>query len=155
MSSFASTETALCVYETALILRAKKEGYINDTNFIADTGASSHMVCSKKYLTNIQPMKSEVFVGSEQLVLCTEKGTYRGFLKSRFGKNIPICLQDVIYVPNLTVNLLSITKCISKHGVQFTATNSKLFQYNEGTQIEFDKELMLLILYHQMARPLI
>jgi hypothetical protein len=46
MSSSASTETALCAYGTALILRAKEEGYINDTTFIADTGASSHMVCS-------------------------------------------------------------------------------------------------------------
>jgi hypothetical protein len=45
MSSSASTETALCVYETALILRAKEEGYSIDTTFIADTGASSHMVC--------------------------------------------------------------------------------------------------------------
>jgi hypothetical protein len=118
MSSSASTETALCVYETALILRAK-EGYINDTIFIADIGASSYMVCSKQYLTDLQPIKSEVFVGSDQLVFCTKKGSYGGFLKNRFGKNILIRLQYVIYVPSLTVSLLSITKCISKHGVQF------------------------------------
>jgi hypothetical protein len=68
MSSPASTETALCVYETALILRAKEDGFINDTTFIADTGASSHMVYSKKHLTDIQPTRSELFVGSEQLV---------------------------------------------------------------------------------------
>jgi hypothetical protein len=127
MSSSASTEIALCVYETALILRAKEEGYINDTTFITDTGASSHMFCSRKYLTDIQTIKTEVFVGSEQLIPCTEKCTYRGFLKNRFCKNIPICLQDLIYVPNLTVNLLSITKCISKYGAQFTANNSKSF----------------------------
>jgi hypothetical protein len=64
MSSSASTETALCVYETALTLRAKEEGYINDTTFIADTGASSHMVCSKKYLIDLQTTKTEIFVGS-------------------------------------------------------------------------------------------
>jgi hypothetical protein len=82
-------------------------------------------------------------VGSEQLVPCTEKGTYRSFLKNRFReKNIPICLQDVIYVLNLTFNLLSITKCISKHGVQFTAKNSRLFLNIKGTQVKFEKELM-------------
>jgi hypothetical protein len=46
-------------------LRAKEEGYINDATFIADTGTSSYMVCSKKDLTDIQPIKSEIFVGSE------------------------------------------------------------------------------------------
>jgi hypothetical protein len=37
----------LCVYETALIVKAIKDGYANDQTFIADTGASSHMIDSK------------------------------------------------------------------------------------------------------------
>jgi hypothetical protein len=76
-------------------MRAKEEGYINDTTFIADIGASSHMVCSKKYLMDIHTFNSEVTMGSEQLVPCTERGTYKGFLKNRFGKNIPN-LQQII-----------------------------------------------------------
>jgi hypothetical protein len=44
----------LCVYEIALIVKAIKDGYVSDQTFIADTGASSHMVYSKRYLTNLQ-----------------------------------------------------------------------------------------------------
>jgi hypothetical protein len=44
----------LCVYETALIAKAIEDVYVSDQTFIADTGASSHMVYSKCYLTNIQ-----------------------------------------------------------------------------------------------------
>jgi hypothetical protein len=32
--------------------------------------------------------------------------------------------------------------CISKHGVQFTANNSRFFLNIKGTQIKFEKELM-------------
>jgi hypothetical protein len=39
-------ETALCVYESALIARAKVDGVLTEYTFIADTGASSHMVYS-------------------------------------------------------------------------------------------------------------
>jgi hypothetical protein len=54
------TETALCIYESALMLRAIDSGYVNDTNFVADTGATSHMVNSTKYLTDITPVTSEI-----------------------------------------------------------------------------------------------
>jgi hypothetical protein len=40
------TEAALCIYETALMVSAKEEGYVNDTIFVADTGATSHVVFS-------------------------------------------------------------------------------------------------------------
>jgi hypothetical protein len=141
-SSSASVEIALCVYETALIMRAKEEGYINDMTFIADTGTSSHMVHTKKYLTGIQSINSEVTMRSEQMVPCTEKGTYRGFLKNKFGKHIPICLQNVCYVTQLTANLLSITRCTSQHGVYFTAKNNRMYLNIKGQQIKFEKELM-------------
>jgi hypothetical protein len=46
-----------------------------------------------------------------------------------------------LHVPWLAVNLLSITKCITKHGVPFSANNKNLFLSISGTQIKFDKEI--------------
>jgi hypothetical protein len=46
-----------------------------------------------------------------------------------------------LYVHWLAVNLLSITKCITQHGVQFSANNKNLFLSMSGTQIKFDKEI--------------
>jgi ribosomal protein L30/L7E len=44
---------------TALMLRAIDSGYVNDTTFVADTGAISHMVNATKYLIDITPITSE------------------------------------------------------------------------------------------------
>jgi hypothetical protein len=66
------TKTTLCIYETALMIRAK-EGYVNDINFLADTGATSHMVNAAKNLTDITQINSEITLGTEEQYQCTEK----------------------------------------------------------------------------------
>jgi hypothetical protein len=92
-------------------------------------------------LTDITPITSEITTGNEDKFQCTEKGIYRGFFKNKHGNDVPIVLQDVLCVPWLAVNLLSITKCITRQGVQFSANNRNLFLSIRGTQINFDKEI--------------
>jgi hypothetical protein len=41
------------------MVRAIESGYVNDTTFVADTGAITPMVNSTKYLTHIMPINSE------------------------------------------------------------------------------------------------
>jgi hypothetical protein len=123
------------------MVRAIESGYVNDTNFVADTGATSHMVNSTKYLTVIAQINSQITIGNEDLFQCTEKGIYRRFFKNNHGKDIPIVLQDILHVPWLTVNFLSITKCITKQGVQFSANNKNLCLSKSVTQFKFDKEI--------------
>jgi hypothetical protein len=134
------TQTALCIYET-LICRAKESGYVNDTTFVADTGATSHVVNSTKYLTDITQISSDITMGNEDQFQCTKKGIFRGFFKAKHGKDTPIVLKDDLHVPMLAVKFLSITKCIIKQGVQFTANNRKLLSTIQGTQIKFNKEI--------------
>jgi hypothetical protein len=93
------------------MVRAIESGYVNDTTFVADTGATSHMINSTKYLTDITPVTSEITVGYDGRFQCTEKGIYRGFFKNKHRIDVPVILQDVLHVPWLAVNLLSITKC--------------------------------------------
>jgi hypothetical protein len=117
------TETALFIYETALVVRSREAGYVNDTTFVADTGATSHMVKSKKCLTDITQITSEKIMGNEEQLKCTENVIYRVYFKNKHGHDVPIILRDVLHVTWLSVNLLSITKCITTHGVQFTTNN--------------------------------
>jgi hypothetical protein len=84
------------------------------------------MVNSKKYLTDIMQITSEITMENEEQFQCTEKGIYRGYVKNKHRHDVPIILTGVLHVPWLSVNLLSITKCITKHGVQFTANNRNL-----------------------------
>jgi hypothetical protein len=60
------TETASCIYETAFMVRAKGSGYVNDTTFVADTDATNHMVNSKKHLTDVKQITSEITMGNEE-----------------------------------------------------------------------------------------
>jgi hypothetical protein len=116
------------------MLRAIESGYVNDTTFVADTGATSHMVNSIKYLKDITPVTSEITMGNDDRFQCTEKGLYRGFFQNKHGIDVLIVLQEVLHVPWLAVNMLSNTKCITKHGVQFSSNNRYLFLSINGTQ---------------------
>jgi hypothetical protein len=75
----------------------------NENTFIADTGASSNMVYSKKYSTDLMPYDASITVGHDDLMKCTEKDTYRGYFKNALGKKIPVYLTDVLHVPGLYV----------------------------------------------------
>jgi hypothetical protein len=114
---------------------------LNENTFIADTGASRHMVYSKKYLTDMVPHDASITAGHDYLMKCTEKGTYRGYFKKALGKKIPVYLTDVLHVPGLNVNLFSITKCINKAGKHFQGTHKNLVFLVNVIRIDFEKQL--------------
>jgi hypothetical protein len=77
---------------------------------VADTGATSHILNTKKYLTDTMQISGEITMGTEEKFQCTEKGTYRGIFKNKYGEDLPDVLQKVLYVPMLAEISLSITK---------------------------------------------
>jgi hypothetical protein len=105
------TEQMLCVYETALIVKAIEDGYVSDQTFIAVIGASSHMVYSKRYLTNIQEVDTKVTAGNNMTMKCNLKVDFVCYLQSD-SRQVRGNLKDVLYVPGLNVNLLSFTQCL-------------------------------------------
>jgi hypothetical protein len=116
------TEQMLCVYETELIVQ---DGYVNDQTFIADTGASSHMVYSKYYLTNIQEIDTRVTAGNNMTMQCTLKGHYVGYLQSE-GRQVWFNLKDFLYVPGFNVKLLSVTQYLRYPRVTFRGDSEGL-----------------------------
>jgi Reverse transcriptase (RNA-dependent DNA polymerase) len=135
-------ELSLCVFETALIAAAQSSGILQDVTFIADSGASSHMVYSDLHLFDIEPIDTMVTVGNNSSMPCTSKGTYRGVSTNPDGSTVLITLYDVLYVPQLKVNLLSITKCMSNPSVTlFGSSTSLALQFGQHTLI-FGKELL-------------
>lgn len=75
--------------------------------WIADSGATSHMTHSSDSLYNIQPtIGLQVRVGDGNCVDCLYKGSLN--IKNKQGKHIT--LRDVLYVPRIGINLLSIGK---------------------------------------------
>jgi hypothetical protein len=119
------TEQMLCVNETASIAKAIEDGYVSDQTFIADAGASSHMVYSMRYLTNIQEVYTKVTAGNNITMQCTLKGNYVGYLQSE-GRQVRETLKDALCVPGLNVYLLSVTQCLKYPGVTFDGDSEGL-----------------------------
>ncbi|XP_073811779.1 uncharacterized protein [Musca autumnalis] len=92
----------------------------NDRDWFIDSGASLHMSMRKEWFTGIRPSTvKEIFVANK------EKLGVEGIGDTKFklfvnGKNMDITFYDVLYVPNLSVNLLSVSQIISRgYTVQF------------------------------------
>jgi hypothetical protein len=131
---------------TAVMLScvSNAKGYektITQYTFIADSGASSHMVNSKKHLTNIEKCNIDVKVGNSEVMKCSLKGTYEGKVIDKKGNEMILTLQDVMYVPELWVNLFSITKAIANPKVTLTTKDKLIVLKVNGNEIIFDKTL--------------
>jgi hypothetical protein len=64
----------LCIYKAAIIVKAIE--YVIDQTFISYTGASSHMVYSKRYLSKLDKIDTKVTAGNNMTMTCTLKGAY-------------------------------------------------------------------------------
>ena len=127
-------ETMMCFMETAFLVAAKLEGKINDFTFVADTGASSHMVYDDKFLHDTVDVIGQTITAAQATILpITKKGKYRAYCLDKQNNRIHIVLEDVLCVPQLGVNLLSITKCISNPNLSFHSDS-------RGSILKFAKE---------------
>jgi hypothetical protein len=136
-----SSEQTLCIYES-ILSNHEEEIPMNPRTFIADTGATSHMVYSKKYLINTKKISLIVTAGNNEHMECTLKGDFQGLILDNQGIFVPIVLTDVLYVPDLKLNLLSITKCIAQPNVTLHGTKDYLsLKFQNNAEIPFQKQI--------------
>jgi hypothetical protein len=82
--------------------------------WLLDSGTSSHVCCLKEFYKDFEPYNSKIKVGDGREVRVTGKGSVE--IKVKTNNQIKnLRLEDVLYVPELKVNLISIGK-ISKRG---------------------------------------
>jgi hypothetical protein len=107
-----TANVALFCYETCLLTTNGQEN-VNINTFIADSGASAHMVHSKSLLKNNQEESGEVKIGDRNEIKSLGKGTIHGYYTNKDGEVITITLNYVLLVPDIWVNLFSITEATS------------------------------------------
>lgn len=99
---------------------------IDSTEWILDSGASSHMVNNKSKIRNWKENISEIGTAKEnERMLSYGIGNIE-------TKNCT--LEEVIYVPNLSKNLLSVNK-ITQHGGKVIFENEKVQVYKDQNKI--------------------
>jgi hypothetical protein len=96
------------------VLLNNNTGTANLTNntFICDSGASCHMRNSTEGMYDLQDHIQAITVGNSETMWSNYIGTFKGTIIQQDGTNIEIVLNDVLYVPDLWVNLISVTKAL-------------------------------------------
>jgi hypothetical protein len=86
---------------------------MSSNTFIFDSGAESHMMHSKEGLRNLKPWKVPVKVGNAANIYYEMKGTYHGLVTQEGGRTVHITLEDVLYIPDLYINLFFMTEVLN------------------------------------------
>ena len=99
-----------------------------NSGWIIDSGATQHMTFEKNHLSDYVEFKQPctVNLGDNRTILAYGKGTYR-ILADLDGNVQHIALRDVLYLPDLEKNLLSV-RAMAKLGasVQFESDRCKI-----------------------------
>ena len=98
-------------------------------NWIVDSGATCHMCSNKKFFVDLQPLKQqmEVTLGDGHTLKAIGSGVVSLKMKLPNSTSSRCNVQDVLYVPALSYNLLSVAKA---------AESGKVTEFNDsGCQI--------------------
>ena len=78
--------------------------------FIADSGATCHMRNSTSGMYDLEDYIQEITVGNSEIMLSKYRGKFKGTIIQQDGRYMDIILNDVLFVPDLYLNLISLTK---------------------------------------------
>ena len=108
------------------------------TDFILDSGATTHICHDKSLFNFLKPDKSTIKWGNNKDALLKAQGI--GDISIRFSStNKPACIKDVLYVPDLGLSLLSTSvlcsrKCslkINSKAIELYGPDTKLLALGE------------------------
>ena len=126
--------------QSLFISHARQQGITTDT-FIADSGATTHMRNSEHGMFDMVDHIVDIKVGNSQTMVSTKKGKFKGLAIQKNGQTKDLVLSDVLVVPALWVNLLSITKAIKHPNVELGSKRGLITLTMGEDRITFDKEI--------------
>ena len=119
------------VEECMIVSSRKHEWYI-------DSGASKHMTNNIEILTDINYYNnpSPVYLGDESVVFAHGEGQSR----VRMANGVCLALKNVLFVPKLVKNLLSV-RAMTNQGAQVRFIGDKCMVYKNGKDIEIGRSI--------------
>ena len=117
-----SDEVGLIV-QHALSVRVQSRS--TDTDWIVDSGATCHVCNDRSSFVELSFLQTplDITLGDGHALKAIGRGIVTLMLESDFSKR-KCKLSDVLYVPELTYNLLSVSKAVEK-GVSFTFSDHR------------------------------
>ena len=92
------------------------ENISSNTYWIVDSGATSHICNDRTQFVHLYPLKHsvEVKLGDGRIIMATAQGDISLRMKYGSNKSCKRTLYNVLYVPELSYNLVSVSKAVEK-----------------------------------------
>ena len=117
-----------------------KNHKINENTWLGDTGGTVHMRYSLEGMTDLSPTNIGITIGSGKKLSGTQQGTWHGTVLHSDGHTENITLKEVVYCPELSFNLFSLTKAMSNGGK--LGSDGTTITMTKGKQtIRFDRRI--------------
>jgi hypothetical protein len=94
---------------------------------------------SSSGMFDLVPCQTAVTVGNNETMYSQAKGSFKGTVQNTDGTSFPLILRDVLYVPDLWLNLFSITKAIQHDTVQLGSSQGNMTLTIGPHQLTFDQ----------------
>ena len=108
--------------------------------WLIDSGASAHISNSTQGMKNLRKIERKIKIGSGEHVMATHIGDLFGKVVPKKGKRMTICLKEVLVVPDMYCNLISMTKLMER-GYKITGKNNEIKVEKNGFFITFDQKV--------------
>ena len=113
---------------------------IHEDVWIADSGASSHMINTLQGMYNQRRISSKVKIGSGEYVEANIIGEVSGIVIQKDGTKKEITLRDVKYVPRLFCKLISLTTTTNRR-FKMTGNEDGITIQKANTSYRFDQRI--------------
>jgi len=117
---------------------------VSNTNFttttwLCDSAASNHMKNTSEGMNDLEEHTKKIIVGNGKEIYSTHIGTFTGQISQEDGTTSTVKLKDTYLVPDLWVNLFSLTKALTK-GSKLSNQGEFIKVTSEDYSIKFDRK---------------
>ena len=113
---------AMSGFDEEMILIANDTKKFSKNTWIADSGATTHMCNDLEGMYDLEDSNISISVGDGRKMTTVKIGKYKGTVIDSEGNSTKVTLTNVSYVPELMVNLFSLTAVMEKN---FAANGTK------------------------------
>ena len=107
--------------------------------FLCDSGATSHMTNNKEGLLEAESHVQTVTIGNGKTLRSKLKGSIKTKMTARDGSEFEAVIKDVLYVPQLVCNLLSVGRMSQNAKITYEGNKAQVEFKGNGKTIDLER----------------
>ena len=102
------------IQEDMILIADNTVKVFNERIWVADSGATTHVTNSLDGMFDLRDANTTISVGDGRKMMTLKVGKWKGKAIDSEGNEVKVILTNVSYVPELMVNLFSLTAVMEK-----------------------------------------